>query len=230
MMPSGGRRPGAGRPRGSTQPGNCRAEIRKEIMKSPATILRTSDDGVFAGDAVAFLVSIYRDESLPLGLRQSAAMAASPFERPRMSDQRILLLEKREKEVSDAEPQRQIDEGDRRLDALEAAWDRLTNENEAELVHLVESGDITPRGAAWVRSMWRQPERLALPPPSEPAMPDRAEPPPEPRQGPPAREVPPEYTPPAEIPNGAAPRAPKASPAIFGYRQGVRAVRHDGRA
>jgi hypothetical protein len=220
-MPRGGRRAGAGRPKGSRSKVLHRDEkvdeARFHTVEEAELYLKTNGASIFEGDALAFLTAVYKDEALPLHVRFNAALACAPFERPRMSDARALLLEARAKEISEAELKRQQDEGDRRLTALEAAWNRLTNENEAELQGLIESGDITPRGAAWVRSMWRQPERLALPPPSGPEMPNRAEEgrknvdlpfadersPPAPRQSPPVREAPPpvQPTPPAETRN-----------------------------
>jgi hypothetical protein len=41
--------------------------------------------GAFGGDAIDFLMWIYRNETFPIGLRLDAAKAAAPFERPRLS-------------------------------------------------------------------------------------------------------------------------------------------------
>ena len=45
---------------------------------------------IFEGDSVAFLISVYRNERLPLRERMAAAMAVSPYERVR--DREIALL------------------------------------------------------------------------------------------------------------------------------------------
>jgi hypothetical protein len=46
--------------------------------------LRTNGHAVFEGDSIAFMVSVYRDETLPLSVRMQAAAIATQFERPRL--------------------------------------------------------------------------------------------------------------------------------------------------
>ena len=50
-----------------------------------------SDMQIFEGYSVAFLISVYRNERLPLRERMVAAMAVSPYERVRLTavDMRI---------------------------------------------------------------------------------------------------------------------------------------------
>jgi len=53
--------------------------------------MQTNDMQIFEGDSVAFLISVYRNERLPLCERMAAAMAVSPYERVRLTavDMRI---------------------------------------------------------------------------------------------------------------------------------------------
>ena len=53
--------------------------------------MQTDDMQIFEGDSVAFLISVYRNERLPLRERMAAAMAVSPYERVRLTavDMRI---------------------------------------------------------------------------------------------------------------------------------------------
>ena len=53
--------------------------------------MQTNDMQIFEGDSVAFLISVYRNERLPLRERMAAAMAVSPYERVRLTavDMRI---------------------------------------------------------------------------------------------------------------------------------------------
>ena len=101
-MPRGGARPGAGRPKGSKSRYHISAD--KFTHKSRAhqaeanQYLQTFGREPFGGDSVAFLASVYKDQELPLNVRMIAASGAAPFERPRMNDQRILILETAEKQ------------------------------------------------------------------------------------------------------------------------------------
>jgi hypothetical protein len=92
----GGARPGAGRPPGS---GDCihrKGEKRKLIERATAEAtqyLQTNDMKIFDGDGIALMISVYKNEALPLNIRIQCAMAASPFERPRLTavDARVSL-------------------------------------------------------------------------------------------------------------------------------------------
>jgi len=135
---------------------------------------------------------------LPLNIRFNAAVAASPFENPKMSDQRVLILEQRQKEIGQAELKRQQDEGDARLDELTRLWSEFVADRETEISALLEAGEITPKAADEIRRWHIPPERLALPPPSEPPLntvnTDGGEPP----AAPAARSTPPPPPPTAE--------------------------------
>jgi hypothetical protein len=56
------------------------------------------------GDSVAFMISICRNEILPLPIRMQAAAIAAPFERPKLTavDARLLLEEQNRYVVPDA--------------------------------------------------------------------------------------------------------------------------------
>jgi hypothetical protein len=181
----GGRRPGAGRPHGAKDRFFRGKEYRvnvREALQEAETFLRTNGDAVFQGDSIAFLMTIYKNENLPLNIRQNAAVAASSFERPRMSDNRVLLLEAREKEQSEEERRLLIEAGDRRLDDLVAMWDGFVADRETEISALLEAGEITPRAAEAIRLWHLKPEPPLLPAPepvpkpSPPPLHDTAEP------------------------------------------------------
>jgi hypothetical protein len=40
---------------------------------------------IFEGDGIALMIIVYKNEALPLNIRIQCAMAASPFERPRLN-------------------------------------------------------------------------------------------------------------------------------------------------
>jgi hypothetical protein len=86
-MPSGGPRPGAGRPCGSKDRVK-RITLRRsrmDEMRSEVTeFLRTNDIAVFEGDSLELAISIYKNENLPIGMRLHALALALPFERPRL--------------------------------------------------------------------------------------------------------------------------------------------------
>ena len=91
-MARGGRREGAGRPWGSRDRVKRRSASLAEIATRDAlAFMQTNDMQIFEGDSVAFLISVYRNERLPLRERMAAAMAVSPYERVRLTavDMRI---------------------------------------------------------------------------------------------------------------------------------------------
>jgi|SRR6516162_1732450 hypothetical protein len=75
----GGRRPGAGRKFGSRQ----LYTVQKSV-ENATQFLRTNNIRVFEGDSVALMISVYKNEDLPLNIRLQCAMAVAPFERPRL--------------------------------------------------------------------------------------------------------------------------------------------------
>ena len=169
-MPRGGRRPGAGRPKGAFDRFFRGAREKTRTMQEAEQYLRTNNMATFEGDSLALLVSIYRNEVLPLNIRFNAAVAASPFENPKMSDARILVLEKRQQELTAEQQQAQIDAGDARLDALIEQWNEFTADREEEISALLATGDITPKAAEAIRRWHLPPERPLLPPPTEPEL------------------------------------------------------------
>jgi hypothetical protein len=86
-MARGGVRAGAGRPRGSQ---DLVQRLRSERATTQAVeFLQTNGEAIFAGDSLAFAVSIYKNEKLPLNVRMLAAGLALPFERPRLSSANV---------------------------------------------------------------------------------------------------------------------------------------------
>jgi hypothetical protein len=67
-----------GRPKGAK---NKRTTEREAAMKEMAAQIEKSLAGAFEGDAHAYLVSIYKDQSKPENLRIDAAKAAIRYER-----------------------------------------------------------------------------------------------------------------------------------------------------
>lgn len=216
-MPRGGRRPGAGRPKGAKDRYLRDKPGKKQTIQQAERFLRSSGAGVFEGDSVALLVSIYKDERLPLNIRQNAAIAASPFERPRMSDQRVLLIEQREKEAAQLALLEQNRDADAEIEAFRTETIRIREQIIAErdlmLQSWVSSGELTPEMAAKVRALWAEPDdrpatfhqdqlampdlpgayrghqQLALPPPRETPS-NNLTTPQEPQGSPPASETP----------------------------------------
>jgi len=82
MSEHGGRREGAGRPRGSRNP-NTKA--KREAIKAVIAQFEATTPNVFEGDAVALMQLIYRDPSKDMGLRLDAAKSAAKFERPTLA-------------------------------------------------------------------------------------------------------------------------------------------------
>jgi hypothetical protein len=143
---------------------------RKESIKQANEVLRKHGRPVFAGDSVDFLASIYKDTALPLNIRMAAAAAAGPFERPRMNDNRVLILEQREaEERNDQERRGLIAAGDARIQGLIEQFHAFTADRDAELTQLLADGEITSHALAVVRSWTLPPELPALPPPDDDA-------------------------------------------------------------
>lgn len=83
---SGGKRPGAGRPKGAK---NKRTkELLQEAEKSAAAIKRVVPNA-FSGDAHSLLMAIYKDPAHKLELRLDAAKAAAPYEKPKLASTEV---------------------------------------------------------------------------------------------------------------------------------------------
>ena len=81
-MGRGGLRPGAGRPKGSR---SARTLDRERNIKEAAEVLESILPDAFKGDAHAFLMAVYKDNSKPLKDRLAAATAAIGYEKPRLA-------------------------------------------------------------------------------------------------------------------------------------------------
>jgi hypothetical protein len=71
-----------GRPKGAK---NKRTAERETAMKELAAQIGKAVGGAFEGDALAYLMSIYKDRSKPENLRVDAAKAAIRYERPALA-------------------------------------------------------------------------------------------------------------------------------------------------
>jgi hypothetical protein len=78
----GGRRHGAGRPKGAE---SANTKARREAIKLAVAKFEATTPGVFDGDGVALMQLIYRDPNQDIALRLDAAKAAARFERPQLS-------------------------------------------------------------------------------------------------------------------------------------------------
>ena len=89
-MPSGGTRPGAGRPFGSKDkvvrvaPLGSRRREAEELRLQVTEFLKTNSTSIFEGNSLELAISIYKNENLPLGMRLHAVALALPFECPRL--------------------------------------------------------------------------------------------------------------------------------------------------
>jgi len=79
----GGARPGAGRKRGGSN--RDTRYRRRKIELVAQQIADELGDDCFEGDAHAYLMSIYKDEKIPMLFRLDAAKACLPFEKPRLA-------------------------------------------------------------------------------------------------------------------------------------------------
>lgn len=80
-MPVGGKRKGAGRPKGST---NKRIKRLRSEMRTVALAIRKVIPDSFDGDGHAIMVAIYKDPKMPAELRLDAAKAAARYEKPQL--------------------------------------------------------------------------------------------------------------------------------------------------
>lgn len=53
-------------------------------VETATEYLRTNNARIFDGDSIALMMSVYKNEDMPLNLRLQCAMAVAPFERPRL--------------------------------------------------------------------------------------------------------------------------------------------------
>jgi hypothetical protein len=85
-MPSGGPRPGSGRPFGSKDRVQriTRRRPIDDLREQVTEFLRTNDAAIFEGDSLELAISIYKNEDLPIGMRLHALALAIPYERPRL--------------------------------------------------------------------------------------------------------------------------------------------------
>jgi hypothetical protein len=84
-MSRGGARPGAGRPLGAKtkSPTTRAARVAAATKTAVGVLLKTGKDP-FEGDAHALLVWAYKNPELPATMRLQAAIAAAPFEKPKL--------------------------------------------------------------------------------------------------------------------------------------------------
>ena len=78
----GGKREGAGRPKGTR---NRTTIDREEAMKRMTVMLEGTISNVFMGDSHELLMAVYKNEDLPLPLRVDAAKAAIGYEKPKLA-------------------------------------------------------------------------------------------------------------------------------------------------
>src|SRR5262249_29435513 len=79
----GGKRRGAGRPKGGKNRNTIvREQLGRELAAKMKAILGVD---AFPGDGVALMQLVYKNPDLPMELRLDAAKAAASFERPRLS-------------------------------------------------------------------------------------------------------------------------------------------------
>jgi hypothetical protein len=79
----GGARIGAGRPVGRMD--RARVVELKQATEAAQLFLRTEGQTEFPGDSIDLLISVYKNESLPLALRIHCAVNAARYERPALT-------------------------------------------------------------------------------------------------------------------------------------------------
>jgi hypothetical protein len=122
-MPSGGARPGAGRPRkpiGAYEKTRRRRARDNKITTTRAVnaLMKEGIQNPFPGDAHAFLVYVYKNENADPQLRLEAARAAIGYERPRLATTSVTM--RRPSEMSDDELAAAAADAEAEADALEA--------------------------------------------------------------------------------------------------------------
>jgi len=91
-MPRGGARPGGGRPKGSLD--RYAREKRRKMELIADQLSHELAGNYFEGDAHAYLMSIYKNNTIPMPYRIDAAKACIPYEKPRLASVEV----KREQE------------------------------------------------------------------------------------------------------------------------------------
>ena len=109
-MPSGGARPGAGRPKGSRD--TTRLVQLKRATEMAQLYLRTEGQSEFPGDSLDLLIAVYKNQDLPLALRVQCAVAAAVYERPRLN---AVAMVRKDLDGADANFARIFGEIERRL-------------------------------------------------------------------------------------------------------------------
>ena len=86
----GGRRPGSGRPKGSTKGAQLKSRLSLEQLREVEAAVEAAACGheAFQGDSHAFLVAIYKNRRLPFEQRMKAAELALPYERRKLTEVR----------------------------------------------------------------------------------------------------------------------------------------------
>ena len=99
-MGHGGRRPGAGRPKGSID-----KRVRTALEAGRETVRRVLGKDAFEGNALALFQVVYRDVNQPLELRIEAAKAAIPYESARLQvmEARVGIHTLASRQLSEAE-------------------------------------------------------------------------------------------------------------------------------
>lgn len=169
-MPRGGRREGAGRPWGSRDRVKRRSASITEIATRDALLfMQTNDVQIFEGDSVAFLITVYRNERLPLRERMAAAMAVSPYERVRLTavDMRIRDANGNSGWNPDWTDE---DAGEKLMHQLERLIEVHRQEEHEAMIEKANAGFASIKQDR----IYREPD--VLPPPSTPAPPPRREP------------------------------------------------------
>ena len=88
-----------GRPKGSK---NKASPAHVERLEQAAEQVKAILPGAFAGDAHMLMMTIYKDQSLPMDTRLDAAKAAIKFEKPALQATAVMSPEDAEKAASQA--------------------------------------------------------------------------------------------------------------------------------
>lgn len=75
-----------GRPKGAK---SKRTKEREVLVAKAAEAIEDALPEAFKGDAHAYLMTIYKDTSMPLQARMAAAVGALPYEKPRLATTKV---------------------------------------------------------------------------------------------------------------------------------------------
>ena len=123
-MEQGGKKPKIGRPAGAL---NKRTKAVAKAVEQAATTLAAIIPDAFPGDAHAYMMSIYKDPSLPQELRLDAAKAAARYEKPALSSVTATLTHKPASALDDDDLAQRIARLDEEL-TLRSAGDAAAEE------------------------------------------------------------------------------------------------------